>query len=116
MSALNRIKRNMRASQAKNLGRAYGAPIDDPKAERLVSAAIVRDGQTHAGAKSHYEIRSRLGDEFPNTRNLDDEEGFMTSAGRFVDREEAKIVAEEAGQIRPGMQRELLSSDINWDK
>jgi hypothetical protein len=83
--------------------------------ERLTAAALIRDGVTESrGFKAHWEIRAALGDANPASRNHADKEGFLTSSGRFVDRDEAKIVAEEAGQIRPGMIRELLSSDINW--
>lgn len=82
--------------------------------ERLDSAAIIRDGCTHSAFRSHYRIRAALGDDNPQASNLNDVEGFVTSAGRFVDRYEAQDIALAAGQIRARMDRELLSSDINW--
>lgn len=85
--------------------------------ERLVSVAIQRDGKTHDGLRSHYELRCSLGDTNHVARRLDDVEGFMTSKHRFVDRDEAREVAIAAGQIGPGWKdakRSLLSSDIEW--
>lgn len=84
--------------------------------ERLVACAIIRNGEHHSyGYKSHGQIRSRLGDvdAYENRYRIDDTEGFMTSHGRFVNRRQAMEIAEEAGQYQ-SMQRELLSSDINW--
>lgn len=81
--------------------------------ERLIEAAIVRNSHCHAGFRSHAEIRKALGDEDPYTSKSTDIEGFMTSKARFVRRVEAKDIGIAAGQVRP-MDRELLSSDINW--
>jgi hypothetical protein len=84
--------------------------------ERLISCALIRDGEVHSrGFKEHWSIRAALGDADPYQKQPTDEYGFLTSEGRFVDREEGKIVAEGAGQVSPGMRRELLSSDVNWD-
>jgi hypothetical protein len=85
------------------------------KCERLASCAIIRDGITHHGRRSHAEIRRGLGDAdaYDQKYRPNDTEGFMTSIGRFVTRQEAKIVGEAAGQCRPTV-RELLSSDITW--
>lgn len=85
-----------------------------PDVERLKCAAIVRDGKVHDGLRSHYELRLAIGDPSPQTSNLNDVEGFLTSTGRFVTREEAQDVALAAGQIRSAQRRPLLSSDINW--
>ncbi|QDM32120.1 hypothetical protein FNL55_12810 [Tardiphaga sp. vice352] len=82
--------------------------------ERLVSVAVRRDGEIHSrGFKSHWDLRAALGDAEPWNKNRSDEEGFLTSEGRFVGRWEAAAVAFEAGQSS-GCGRELLSSDINW--
>jgi hypothetical protein len=85
-----------------------------PDVERLKCAAIVRDGKVHDGLRSHYELRSAMGDPMPQTSNLNDTEGFLTTSGRFVTREEAQDVALAAGQIRSAPRRQLLSSDIDW--
>lgn len=89
------------------------------KAERLVSCAIMRDGEiwSFGPSRSHAEIRRKLADADPYTSMPGDREGFITSEDRFVGRTEAKIVALGSGQISPdweGVRRELLSSDINW--
>ena len=85
-----------------------------PDVERLKCAAIQRDGKVHDGLRSHYELRRSLGDANPQASNLKDVEGFLTSTGRFVTREEAQDVALAAGQIRSAQRRPLLSSDIDW--
>lgn len=90
-------------------------PKPPTDAERLKCAAIQRDGRVHDGLRSHYELRRSLGDASPQTSNLDDVEGFLTSRGRFVTREEAQDVALAAGQISSRQGRPLLSSDIHWD-
>lgn len=87
--------------------------------ERLKAAAVIRDGAIiERGFRSHYQLRQALGDPSPQTSNLNDVEGFVTTDGRFVDRAEAREVALAAGQIHPSWKtasRPLLSSDINWD-
>lgn len=98
-------------------GRLRGEPpkaAPSPDVERLKCAAIQRDGKVHDGLRSHYELRQSLGDALPQTSNLNDVEGFLTSKGRFVTREEAQDVALAAGQIRSLQRRPLLSSDIDW--
>lgn len=89
-------------------------PKPSADVERLKCAAIQRDGKIHDGLRSHYELRRSLGDTLPQTSQLNDVEGFLTSKGRFVDREEAQRVALAAGQISSLQRRPLLSSDINW--
>lgn len=84
------------------------------KTEKLVAAALIRNGVLESrGFKSHREIKAALGDANPSQKNFDDEEGFLTNTGRFVDREEAKRIGIASEQVRP-MQRDLLSSDVNW--
>lgn len=49
----------------------------------------------------------------PNKYINQDEQGFLTSSGRFVDRIEAKIIAKKANQlIRESVFSELVSEDI----
>jgi hypothetical protein len=80
--------------------------------EYLTAVAIKRHGEVHVGDKryGHKFLRDSL-DPYYDPQDV---EGFVTSAGRFVDRREAKSIAVVAGQIRSGMSRELLSSDVNW--
>jgi len=94
--------------------RAKRATLPAPDVERLKCAAIMRDGKIHDGLRSHYELRSALGDRSPQTSQLTDVEGFLTTKGRFVDRAEAQDVALLAGQLRSAQGRPLLSSDIDW--
>lgn len=86
--------------------------------ERLRAAAIKRNGEViERGFKSHYQLRQALGDPSPQTGNPNDIEGFITSSGRFLTRREAVPVGIACKQLAPGwadVQRELLSSDINW--
>jgi hypothetical protein len=82
--------------------------------ERLECAALLRGGVLHSGPRSHYEIRSSLGDSNPQASNLLDVEGFLTTTGRFVTRAEAQGVAVAAGQIRERQYQPLPSSDVDW--
>jgi hypothetical protein len=83
--------------------------------ERLICCALIRDGVTHKGFRSHADLRGKLGDEDPYTPNPDDIEGFLTSNDRFVGRGAAAVIAFDAGQVRVSMGRPLLSSDVDWD-
>lgn len=93
--------------------RKQGAKPVSESQERLVSVAIKREGEVHSrGFKGHSQLRAALGDDFPGMPLPGDVDGFLTSTGRFVTREEGKQVAVAAGQCVP-MARELLSSDID---
>jgi hypothetical protein len=85
-----------------------------PKGEHLIEAAIRRNGEVHGGFRSHAGVRRSLGDDDPYVSKPTDQEGFMTSGGRFVDRESALMIAIDAGQVPPSFNRQLLSSDIRW--
>jgi hypothetical protein len=99
--------------RASEIRKPRTTPKATTNAERLVSAAIVRDGQTKHGLRSHYELRASLGDDDPKVSRPGDIEGFLTDQGRFVDRWAARDVAVIAGQAMAAS-RPLLSSDINW--
>lgn len=99
-------------------GRAARKVADAQKVagiERITAVAIIRGGEVHSrGFKSHAQLRAALGDEQPyqDIARPNDQEGFLTSAGRFVNRREAVQVAQASGQCR-GRIGELLSSDID---
>lgn len=106
-SYADNLSRRIRGAAAKP-----AAPKED--VERLKCCAIERDGKVHDGLHSHYELRRALGDACPEASNMNDVEGFLTTKGRFVGRQEAQDVALAAGQIRALQRRPLLSSDIDW--
>lgn len=89
--------------------------------EKLVDVAIIRGDQTHHnGSRSHSQLRAAINppDVSPLCAGMEgDENGFWTSNGRFVDRDEAKTIALKSKQIGPMWEkttRMLLSSDIDW--
>lgn len=86
--------------------------------ERLEFAAIKRDGETHSrGFREHSKIRASLRDADPYKQNPTDEEGFLTTTGRFVDRGEAREIGVASGQLGKMWEtacRNVLSSDIDW--
>lgn len=48
---------------------------------------------------------------------IEGEQGFLTNTGEFVDRKQAKIIAQQCGQILPGREErsdELFSEDV-WE-
>jgi hypothetical protein len=114
------VERRFRSSKVDRILEQFDAetvtaPKPKAEAERLVSAAIVRDGKIYGGFKSHAQVRDNvLNDEDPYTSKPTDQEGFVTSTGRFLPRDEALMVAIDAGQVPPSFNRELLSSDIKW--
>lgn len=82
--------------------------------ERLIECAIMPpDGSVRHGFRSHAQLRGSLGWSNPSQSMRGTRDGFWTSNDRFVSRDEAKIIGEEAGQTQP-QGRELLSSDIRW--
>lgn len=87
--------------------------------EKLEAVALIRDGKMHRQFKAggHWEIRCRLGDDEPMRSNPADTEGFVTNAGRFVSRDEAReigIASGQLGRMWRDVSRKLLSSDVDW--
>jgi hypothetical protein len=105
---------------ARKIAKRKGSQPAKPRpfnAERLVSAAIIRNDNCEGGFRSHAEIRRALGDENPYDSKPGDQEGFLTSKARFVSRRAAVSVGLASGQLPrmwEGCGRELLSSDIDW--
>jgi hypothetical protein len=85
--------------------------------ERIVAAAICVDGETQCmpPPNRHHNIMHLY---FRETGRCvaPDEQGFITSTGRFVGREEAAKIARAAGQIgeakKTHPQDELFSEDL----
>ena len=79
-----------------------------PPSERIVSAASKYKGEIFTG-RWHWEAWNKLRKKYPEdwerlTSNdeqylKDFVDGFITSTGRFIDREEAKRIAEDADQL-----------------
>lgn len=85
--------------------------------ERLISAAIRRNGEIYAGAKTHAGIRRSLRDEDPYLSKRGDQEGFYTSEGRFLSRRDAIAVGVAAGQLSGrwlDYECVLTSDNVNW--
>lgn len=99
--------------RSKSNPKGFKTPLSNKNQERLVACGIIRDGVTHSyGFKSHGDIRRKLGDEDWSKSTPGDEEGFITSEGRFVSRDLANRIGAEAGQcVR--MDRKFLSSDVD---
>lgn len=110
-----------RAAPRNSLRAGYARPTN-PDMEHVTSAAIYGpDGNIYAG-RMHYEIGETLppdvADKFWSDYNPA-REGFLTSTGRFVTREEADDIARASGQIDDTLtgQRSLSSEDLmahNW--
>lgn len=67
--------------------------------ERIICAAIRVNGKVIMGHRHHCAIRTAS--EMPAFKGMDvdKDQGFVTSAGRYVNREEAARIAIESGQI-----------------
>lgn len=84
--------------------------------ERIVSVAIHRGGiicSMPSPARHASVINAAVRDLEIDPPFLG-EQGFLTSTGRFVNRKEARFIADQAGQIRPGatVAEELYSEDL----
>lgn len=82
--------------------------------ERIVAAAIQFDGITCVlpPPARHHHILHAIHDLRPESFIGPDEQGFMTSAGRFVDRSEGRRIAVECGQT--ATQHSHLFSEDLW--
>ena len=58
--------------------------------------------------RRHNDIISRFGKSILDIT----QQGFYTSYGRFVNREEALLIAKEAGQIKDTISNKLFSEDL----
>lgn len=69
--------------------------------ERIEAVAIRLAGTTWTVPRPgrHHDVFARIAIERPELSRIGGEQGFLTSTGRFVDRAEARKIAEAAGQI-----------------
>lgn len=58
--------------------------------------------------RRHNDILARFGKSLLDTHK----QGFYTSYGRFVDREEGLLIAKKAGQVNEDLDKELFSEDL----
>ena len=74
-------------------------PEGAPEArESIASAAVLFDGKPYTGPNHAY-IMTKLSLEHPDWKNHSTESGFVTSVGRFVNREEAGEIAHQSEQL-----------------
>jgi hypothetical protein len=79
--------------------------------EHITAAALQFRGETFSGGNHALVIRE-LERKYPSWRTMSNgpiDEGFITTMGRFVSREEAARIAEQAGQLEEG------SRDTRWN-
>lgn len=84
-----------------------------PDRERIISAAILYKGLivTLPPPARHYSILHPLGAIVGEVIGPD-EQGFLTSTGRFVGRIEARDIAVQVMGIKPAHRRDLFSEDL----
>jgi hypothetical protein len=83
--------------------------------ERIVAAAMLHEGEPwHVPIPGrHVDVVIKLDAAFPGQGPFAGDQGFMTSAGRFVEREEAGRIALAAGQTKAlRWPPELFSEDL----
>lgn len=85
---------------------------DDPVKEIIVAAAIKERNGTFYGTRHGAIIRQMVS--CHNYTKVVGEQGFLTSAGRFLNREDAAKLAIASGQIKElkFSQRDLFSEDL----
>jgi hypothetical protein len=72
---------------------------------------LPRPARHHILAKAWSDAHFRNGKPAPL---YDHDSGFMTSTGRFVDREEAEAIARASGQIEGDLYGGVLTSEDLW--
>jgi hypothetical protein len=84
--------------------------------ERIQCAAVrIRKGEDKfilMGGYRHSDIMLNLVLLGIRERVSNEDQGFMTSTGRFVDRKEAALIAESAGQLIREIGSQLYSEDL----
>lgn len=76
------------------LGKRHGA------IEVIRSAAVLKNGVVYVCWAHTYLELKRMNLDVPDDVLKHSEQGFVTNTGRFVDREEALLIAQAAGQIK----------------
>ncbi len=94
----------------------------EPKKEIVICAAVEYNGKVWYGHRHHQALAAMkdtlsydMSRKDMEAAGVDRNQGFVTSMGRFVDREQAHIIAGEAGQITFNKYNEntkLYSEDI----
>lgn len=93
------------------------AEAEAPPVERIVAAAIEFDGMIYAippPARHHTILWKMMELKLPGSFTELRYQGFLTSAGRFVDRYEGCKIAQAAGQIREPIAKDMLTSEDVW--
>lgn len=83
--------------------------------ERITQVAIRYEGAVYSlpSPNRHHHILLRLAQRNLDRWPISGQQGFVTSTGRFVNRNEAFMIAEKAGQlIRRHKEGELFSEDL----
>jgi hypothetical protein len=81
----------------------------------IKEAAIRKDGRVYTGHRHHNIINSTKERGLPFGYFRDGEQGFVTTTGEFVNRQEAARIALELGQVKRGEMRDpecLYSEDL----
>lgn len=86
--------------------------------ERIAAAAIRMQGVVFTGIRHHLIMHDMRHTHFCKKEHVNDGvQGFITTTGRFVGREEARVIADAAGQIRyplPNASERLYSEEL-WE-
>lgn len=93
----------------------------DNRSEYILAAALKRHVPKHVNLPNdlpnveiglrHFDIRDR----FPGEVSMKmDDQGFLTSKGRFVSREEAEVIARNCGQLTGDLIGGILTSEDLW--
>lgn len=85
-----------------------------PNYDKLIDCAAIKmpDGRVWTGKRHHHCIHTIF--QATGQKAVGGIQGFVTMAGRFVDREEAMKIAIEAGQVKhaPPFEATLFSEDL----
>jgi len=88
--------------------RLYARGVEGESVERIDAAAVQYGDDVFVGI-NHGEAYEKLTAIHPEiiAANADIKNGFLTSTGRFVSRDEASVIADKAEQIRDEMKNKI---------
>jgi hypothetical protein len=85
--------------------------------EHIVGACITYKEHQYV-ANSHLEAMQQIleanDNKLPSDAYSAMHDGFLTSTGRFVERDEARAIAEQAGQVPSGTEAPLQSNEVRF--
>lgn len=93
------------------MNESYPSGTQEAAQESIKAAALRYKGEIFTGP-THADAVCVLEETYPDYRAREVEDGFVTSTGRYVDRDEALAIAQGKDQVKPGGPSDILDSNF----